>query len=93
MAYEATVQTVPDDEPVEVFEDPALDKSCEKKRKATGAAAHRVLKRVEGKRVRLTNKQKAEIAVYSDKIAQLSCEDVISWAVQKMIWKVPLRQL
>ena len=85
MADDATVQTVSDDEPVESFEDSALasDTSCEKKRKATGAAAHRVLKRVDGKRVRLTNEQKAEIAVYADKNAQLSREDILSCAVKQ----------
>jgi hypothetical protein len=85
MADDATVQTVSDDEPVESFEDSALasDTSCEKKRKATRAAAHRVLKRVDGKRLRLTNEQKTEIAVYADKNAQLSREDVLSWAVKQ----------
>jgi hypothetical protein len=45
-----------------------------------------ILKRVEGKRVRLTNEQKAEIAVYADNLknAQLSSDDVISWAVQNL---------
>jgi hypothetical protein len=40
------------------------DVTRKRKEKATGAAAHRILKRVEGKRVRLTNEQKAEIAAW-----------------------------
>ncbi len=70
------------------------DVTPKKKRNATGAAAHRILKRVEGKRVRLTNEQKAEIAVYADNLknAQLSSDDVTSWAVQnlreaRLIWR------
>ncbi len=54
-----------------------------KKRKATGAAAHRVLKRIEGKRVRLSQRQLAEISIYANKHKTLSREDVIHWAVEK----------
>ena len=84
MADEASLLTVSDDEPCdEDVESSAVDPTISKKRKSTGAAAHRCLKRVEGKRVRLTNEQKAEIAVYADANAQLSREDIISWAVKK----------
>ena len=51
-------QTVSDDEASE--DSLAVDKED------TGAAAHRCLKRAEGKRVRLTNEQKAEIVIYAD---------------------------
>ncbi len=54
-----------------------------KKRKATGAAAHRVLKRIEGKRVRLSQRQLAEISIYANKHKTLSREDAIHWAVEK----------
>ena len=37
---------------------------------------------MEGKSVRLTNEQKAEIAVYADHNAQFSREDLISWVVK-----------
>jgi hypothetical protein len=39
--------------------------------------AHRVLKRIEGKRVRLSQRQLAEISIYADKHKTLSREDVI----------------
>ncbi len=38
---------------------------------------------MDGKRVRLSNEQKAEIAVYADKYAELSREDIPSWAVKQ----------
>ena len=74
------VQTVSDDE---ASTDSLAEDTSSKKRKATGAAAHRCLKRVEEKRVRLTNEQKAKIAIYADEHRHLSRDDVTTWAVSK----------
>ena len=60
MADQPTVQTCSDDEPSEDDEVINVEGKDSKKRKATGAAAHMCLKRVEGKRVRLTMEQKAK---------------------------------
>jgi hypothetical protein len=74
----------------EDIEDAAVDQTILKKRNAGGlgaasaAQAHNLkcLKRAdsdsEGKRVRLTNEQKAEILIYAAYNVQLSREDVIS---------------
>jgi hypothetical protein len=65
MVDEASLLTVSGDEPCyEDVDNSAVDPTISKERKATGAAAHRCLERVEGKRVRLTNEQKAEIGLY-----------------------------
>ena len=83
MSDEAMHQTVSDDES-SVQDDKELTAEDKiKKRKATGAAAHMCLKWIEGKRVRLTQEQKAEISVYADHNKQLSREEIIEWAVQK----------
>ena len=82
MADEAIVLTVSDDEQDEAIDCSSVDKPIPSKRKATGAASHMCLKRVEGKRVRLTNEQKAEISVFADKHEQLSREDILAWAVK-----------
>ena len=74
------VQTLSDDA---ASEDLLAEDTSSKKRKATGAAAHRCLKRVEEKRVRLTNEQKAKIAIYADEHRHLSRDDVTTWAVSK----------
>ena len=74
------VQTVSDDE---ASTDSLAEDTSSKKRKATGAAVHRCLKRVEGKRVDFTNEQKAEIAIYADEHRHLSHDDVTTWAVSK----------
>jgi hypothetical protein len=79
----AHVETVSDDEQDEDNDDSSFDQIISKKRKASGAAAHKCLKRTEGKRVRLTNEQKAEISVYAAHNVQLYREDIISWAVKK----------
>ena len=83
MADKSTEQTVSDDEPSE--DDEVIDEEGKnsKKRKATGAAAHMCLKRIEGKRVRLTMEQKAKISVFAAEHLHLSREAVISWAVKE----------
>ncbi len=53
-----------------------VNEIVENERKLKGAAAHRVLKRVEGKRVRLTQQQQAEY-LYTYKHKTMSREDVI----------------
>jgi hypothetical protein len=73
----AHVETVSDDEQDEDNDDSSFGQIISKKRKACGAAAHKCLKRTEGKRVRLTNEQKAEISVYAAHNVQLSREDYV----------------
>ena len=75
------VQTISDDEQGESISQ--VKEIADSKRKLTGAAAHRVLKRAEGKRVRLSQQQLAEISLYADKHKTMSREDVILWAVDK----------
>ena len=71
--------TVSDYEPNEDDEGMDVEDEDLKKRKA---AAHRYLKRVAGKRVRLTMEQKAKIAVFAANHSHLSREAVINWAVK-----------
>ena len=75
------VQTISDDEQGESISQ--VKEIADSKRKLTGAAAHRVLKQAEGKRVRLSQQQLAEISLYADKHKTMSREDVILWAVDK----------
>jgi hypothetical protein len=83
MSEQATVQTVSDDEPSEDVEDMHVDEQSSKKRKITGAAAHKCLKRVEGNHVRLTMEQKAKLSVFAADHSHLSREAVINWAVKE----------
>jgi hypothetical protein len=61
------VQTISDDEQGESIGQ--VKEIADSKRKSTGAAAHRVLKRAEGKRVRLSQQQLAEISLYAELVA------------------------
>jgi hypothetical protein len=83
MSEQATVQTVSDDEPSEDDEDMHVEEQFLKKRKITGAAAHKCLKRVEGNRVRLTMEQKAKLSVFAADHSHLSRQALINWAVKE----------
>ena len=83
MGDKPNLQTVSDDEKNDEIDASVVDKTILKKRKATGAAAHMCLERIEGKCIRLTNEQKAEFSVYADHNLHLSREDIISWAVKQ----------
>ena len=76
--------TVSDYEPNEDDEGMDVEDEDLKKRKA---AAHRYLKRVAGKRVRLTMEQKAKIAVFAANHSHLSREAVINWALKEFYLK------